>query len=85
MQHPAVREAVVFGVPSEKWGETPLAAVILNKPGGVTAEALRDWINERVDAKHQRVQRRGDRGRIPAQHSWQNPQASSARSVLGRA
>ncbi|MGB9436191.1 MAG: class I adenylate-forming enzyme family protein [Candidatus Acidiferrum sp.] len=55
VQHPAVREAVVFGVPSEKWGETPLAAVILNKRGGVTAEALRDWINARVDAKHQRV------------------------------
>ena len=56
VQHPAVREAAVFGIPSEKWGETPLAAVILNEPGTITAEALRDWINERVDAKNQRVQ-----------------------------
>jgi long-chain acyl-CoA synthetase len=55
LQHPAVREAAVFGIPSEKWGETPLAAVILHQPGAATAEALRDWINERVDAKHQRV------------------------------
>ncbi|MFZ0418594.1 MAG: AMP-binding protein [Candidatus Sulfotelmatobacter sp.] len=55
VQHPAVREAAVFGIPSEKWGETPLAAVILEQPGTVTAEALRDWINERVDAKNQRV------------------------------
>jgi acyl-CoA synthetase (AMP-forming)/AMP-acid ligase II len=55
VQHPAVREAAVFGIPSEKWGETPLAAVILERPGSVTAEALRDWINERVDAKNQRV------------------------------
>lgn len=55
VQHPAVREAAVFGVPSEKWGETPLAAVILHRPGAVTAEALCAWINERVDAKNQRV------------------------------
>lgn len=55
VQHPAVREAAVFGIPSERWGETPLAAVILHQADAVTAEALRDWINERVDAKHQRV------------------------------
>jgi long-chain acyl-CoA synthetase len=55
VQHPAVREVAVFGVPSEKWGETPLAAVILHQPGALTPEALRDWINERVDAKNQRV------------------------------
>jgi len=55
VQHPAVREAVVFGVPDEKWGETPLAAVILRKPDTVTAEELCSWINGRVDAKNQRV------------------------------
>jgi acyl-CoA synthetase (AMP-forming)/AMP-acid ligase II len=55
VQHPAVREVAVFGVPSEKWGETPLAAVILHKPGAITAEALCDWINQRVDAKNQRI------------------------------
>jgi len=55
VQHPAVREVAVFGVPSEKWGESPVAAVILQQPGAITAEELRDWINERVDAKNQRV------------------------------
>ena len=55
VQHPAVREVAVFGVPSEKWGETLLAAVILHPSGAITAEALRDWINERVDAKNQRI------------------------------
>ncbi len=56
VQHPAVREVAVFGVPSEKWGETPLAAVILKRSGEVTEPELCDWINERVDGKHQRVQ-----------------------------
>jgi long-chain acyl-CoA synthetase len=55
VQHPAVREAAVFGIPSEKWGETPLAAVILREPATVTADDLCQWINERVDAKNQRV------------------------------
>jgi len=56
IQHPAVREVAVFGVPSDKWGETPLAAVILHRPGEITEEELCSWINERVDGKHQRVQ-----------------------------
>ena len=54
-RHPAVAEVAVFGVPHETWGETPVAAVVL-KPG-ITAGAneLRDWINERVAARYQRV------------------------------
>jgi len=55
VKHPAVREVAVFGIPSEKWGETPLAAVILNEPGVVTAGTMKMWINERVEARYQRV------------------------------
>ena len=55
VQHAAVREAAVFGVPSEKWGETPMAAVILREPGAASEDELRVWINERVDSKLQRV------------------------------
>jgi len=55
VQHPAVREVAVFGVPSEKWGETPIAAVILKRQDEIDAAQLRDWINDRVDGKHQRV------------------------------
>ncbi len=55
VKHPAVREAAVFGTPSEKWGETPVAAVILKEPGSVSAQELKGWINQRVEAKYQRV------------------------------
>ena len=57
VRHPAVREAAVFGVPHEKWGETPLAAVTLHTSDAIAAEELCNWINERVEAKHQRVDR----------------------------
>lgn len=55
LRHPAVREAAVFGVPHEKWGETPLAAVVLRDASAVTAEELKEWVNARVGASFQRV------------------------------
>jgi acyl-CoA synthetase (AMP-forming)/AMP-acid ligase II len=55
VQHPAVSEVAVFGIPHEKWGETPLAAVVLREPNAVTAEELKDWINQRIEARYQRV------------------------------
>src|SRR5439155_15885659 len=56
-RHPDVREVAVFGVPHDKWGETPVAAVILRPGARSSPEALRDWINERVAARYQRVSR----------------------------
>ena len=55
VQHPDVREVAVFGVASEKWGESPVAAVILRDGAQCSAEALRDWINARVAARYQQV------------------------------
>jgi acyl-CoA synthetase (AMP-forming)/AMP-acid ligase II len=54
-KHPAVREVAVFGAQSEKWGETPVAAVILSRPGAATPEEIKEWINARVEARYQRV------------------------------
>jgi acyl-CoA synthetase (AMP-forming)/AMP-acid ligase II len=55
VRHPDVREVAVFGIPHDKWGETPVAAIIVRPGARVTAESLRDWINERVSARFQRL------------------------------
>lgn len=53
--HPAILEVAVFGVEHEKWGETPVAAVLLQRGATATAEELREWINARVGARFQRL------------------------------
>ena len=55
--HPAILEVAVFGIPHEKWGETPVAAVVLRTPGSADADELKAWINARVAAKYQRLDR----------------------------
>jgi long-chain acyl-CoA synthetase len=54
-RHPAVHEVAVFGIPDAKWGETPLAAVVLRPGASIGAEELRDWLNRNVAAQYQRV------------------------------
>jgi acyl-CoA synthetase (AMP-forming)/AMP-acid ligase II len=55
IEHPAVQEVAVFGVPDEKWGESPVAAVVLAPGSAVEAEDLITWTNQRVGAKYQRI------------------------------
>ncbi len=52
--HPAVREALVIGVPDAYRGEAPRAFVTLIEGAEDSAEGLRDWLNERL-GKHERV------------------------------
>jgi acyl-CoA synthetase (AMP-forming)/AMP-acid ligase II len=54
VQHPSVMEAAVLGAPSETWGETPVAAVVLRIGQSIDADALRHWVNERL-GKTQRL------------------------------
>lgn len=54
LEHPAVKEVLVIGVPEPRLGEVPRAYVTLNDGTAETGEALRDWINARI-GKHERV------------------------------
>ena len=53
--HPSVREAAVFGIPDDKWGEVPMVAVVLREQHTAEPADLREWINARVQARYQRV------------------------------
>lgn len=46
-QHPAVADAAVVGVPSQEWGETPVAFVVV-RDGAPGEQALREWANAQL-------------------------------------
>lgn len=52
--HPAIKEALVIGLPDPYRGEHPRAYVTLNEAADITGEALRDWLNPQV-GRHERV------------------------------
>ncbi len=54
LEHPAVKEALVIGVPEEYRGEVPRAYITLEPGATATADELRDWLNARI-GKHERV------------------------------
>ena len=54
LQQPEVAEAAVVGAPSEQWGETPVAFVVVRAGHDVDPEALRARVNAEV-GKTQRI------------------------------
>jgi len=53
-QHPDVADVAVIAVPSERWGETPLAIVVPRTGVAPDPTALVTWTNERV-GRQQRI------------------------------
>jgi long-chain acyl-CoA synthetase len=53
-RHPAVRDALVIGIPDAHAGERPKAFVTLHPGADITGEALAEWLNGQV-GKHERV------------------------------
>jgi acyl-CoA synthetase (AMP-forming)/AMP-acid ligase II len=54
IRHPKVMDVAVFGVPDDKWGETPRAAVTLREGQEAEPEEIRDWSNGRI-AGYQKI------------------------------
>ncbi len=53
-RHPAVKEALVIGIPDRYHGEMPKAFVTLFDGADATGEAICDWLNPQL-GKHERV------------------------------
>jgi acyl-CoA synthetase (AMP-forming)/AMP-acid ligase II len=62
--HPAVLEAAVVGLPSEQWGETPVAFVVLQPGQVVDVAELTRWVNQQV-GKTQRISALHFLGELP--------------------
>ena len=48
LEHAAIADAAVVGVPSEQWGEAVAAAVVLKKGASAQVEELQVWVKEHL-------------------------------------
>ena len=47
-QHPAIAEVAVVGHPDDRWGEVPVAVVVLSEGHSLDLPDLREWCDERM-------------------------------------
>jgi acyl-CoA synthetase (AMP-forming)/AMP-acid ligase II len=48
LEHDAVEDAAVVGLPDEQWGETVAAAVVTRPGSSVSEEEIRGWVKDRL-------------------------------------
>ncbi len=78
LRHPAVGEAAVVGLPSEQWGETPHAFVVL-MPGAVGDGGRADRLRQGPDRALQGAARHHLRDRPAQDRDRQDPEVRPAR------
>ncbi len=66
-KHAAVQDVAVVGVPSDQWGETPVACVVLKPGQAVDGITLLKWANDQV-GKTQRLAQLHVMAELPRSH-----------------
>ncbi len=56
LDHPAIRECAVIGIPDDTWGETVAAVIVLRDDAPLELDDLRAWCNDRIS--HYKIPRR---------------------------
>ena len=64
LKHPDIVDVAVIGIPSEQWGESPMALCVRREGSTVDEGAVRDWANRRL-GKTQRLVAVEFRGTLP--------------------